>query len=225
MQNKEVNHSSTALVPKTNDKLLKIEKYNLDDLVFDLYWKVSKDNTEIAEICNQRLQKRKEVLAKHGQVASTFQFSTITSHDVKLFLEKFALTINKTFAKKQRQMMDKALDVIDELQSLAANCKDTLEVWYARLKDEYKKDDLNSMVRAGSMLQRERQQLADIVQSLAQLTGKVKTYITVDVLRQQVLSMVQVIENDGELTQEKKIDLLDRLNQSLEIKIHQQVEE
>jgi hypothetical protein len=214
-----------ALIPKTNEKLLKIEKYNLEEVVFDLYWKVSKDQSEIADICNHRLEKRKEVLAKHDQVASTFQYATITSYDVKAFLEKFAATIQKNLSRKQRKMMERSLDVIEELQSLAASCKETLDVWQARLKDEHTKDDLASMVRAGTMLQRERQQLSDIVQSLAQLTGKVKTYITIDALQQHVITMIQVIENDEDISQEKKIQIMDKLNQAVQIRVHQQVED
>lgn len=210
---------------KKQSVLTRIERYNLSELCFRLYWNMSRDVEDIVIVLNNALQRKRDALLKEGMIDKSFDFSTITSVDVKTFLRKFHYKLENTLEGKERRMIDHAMDVVRTLQTLLNNASETMEIWYNKLMDAVGRDDSKLMTQAQRMLTVERQQISQIVDKLANLTGKVKTYISIDSLHSQVRSIAAIIEENDMISDDARLSILNEVMHSLEIEVSQMLED
>ena len=199
------------------EKLTRIEKYNVAELCWKYYLNLSREPDDIVHLLNKHLEAKRDVLLREHKVDPNFHFPKLTRMDVRIYLEKQHEQIEKYLGQQRKRMMEDSFDVIKKIQDLVIGCEETLGLWRSRLEDAVNKNDEKGLIRATVMLQKERQQLQGMVKDLAQLLGKVKTYISIDMMQQQVMSIADIIERDDMITEDVKIHLLQQVMQTMEI--------
>jgi hypothetical protein len=200
-------------------KLTRIEKYNLSELCWKMYVNMSGEADDLVHVLNHHLDLKLKVLIRENKVDPSFVFPKITRIDVRCFLEQQQEKISRYLGVQRRRMLEESFDVIKKIQDLTLSTEETMLMWQAKMEDALNKNNDRELMRASGMVQKERAQLQQLIKDLAQLLGKVKTYITVDALQQQVMSIADIIESAQGIEVSTKLNLLEQITQTLEITV------
>jgi hypothetical protein len=219
-----------TVVPRSRRMVLKeratlIERYNLEQSCWRIFWTTTQDITELTTILNNMLA-QKETTLKNAQGLHPNQYlSRLTNSDVVDFLEKYKRKISKVIGHREQKMMEATIDIVENIQRTAAGVMDTMDLWQEMLMNARGKDDLKEMILTNKMLSGERKQLIDYLQKLAELTGKVKTHISVDVLQENMQIVCQIIAQADVLSEDQKIGLLNQVQQSVTLTMSKSIDD
>jgi hypothetical protein len=202
-----------------------VEKYNLETMCWRLFWTTTQSIDELTNILNNNLAQKETALKKQNLLHPNQYLSRLVDKDVVEFLDKYKRKIEVTLGNRESQLMDQTFDIIEQIQRTAMNVMETMEMWQSKLSDARGKDDLKEMVITSKMLSGERKSLVDYIQKLAELTGKVKTHISVNVLQENVQIICEIIGNSEVLDENQKLTLLSQVQQSITLSITKSVDE
>lgn len=202
---------------KQKGKLTRIERYNVAELCWKLYLNLSREPQDIAVLLNKHLASKRDAFLRAGKIDEEFNFPQLTRMDVRVFLETQQKRIDNYLGNERKRMMESSFDVIKKIQSLAIDTEETMGVWKARLEDALNRGDDRALVRATTMLNKERDQIHRMIKDLAQLLGKVKTYISIDMMHAQVMSIADIIDQDDAINDDAKIHLIQQISRTLDV--------
>ena len=202
---------------KQKGKLTRIERYNVAELCWKLYLNLSREPQDIAVLLNKHLASKRDAFLRAGKIDEEFNFPQLTRMDVRVFLETQQKRIDNYLGNERKRMMESSFDVIKKIQSLAIDTEETMGVWKARLEDALNRGDDRALVRATTMLNKERDQIHRMIKDLAQLLGKVKTYISIDMMHAQVMSIADIIDQDDAIDDDAKIHLIQQISRTLDV--------
>ena len=202
-------------VPPHRDKNTLIEKYNLEQICWRLFWTTTQTITELTTILNNNLAQKETTLKLKQHLHPNQYMSRLTEADVIDFLEKYKKKISRLVGQREHRMMEATIDIVEGIQRTAVGVMDTMDLWQEKMMDARGKDDLKEMIQTSKMLSGERKSLVDYLQKLAELTGKVKTHISVDVLQENMQVVCEIIEGNPMLDDNQKLALLSQVQQSV----------
>lgn len=201
---------------KKKNQLTRIEKYNVAGLCWKYYLNLSREPQDIAVLLNEHLVKKRDAMLRAGRIQDTFHFPKLTKMDVRAFLEAQQNRIDKYLGSERKKMMEASFDSIKKIQDLAIDTEETMGMWKAKLVDALNKGDDKKLVRATHMLNKERDQLHKMIKDIATLLGKVKTYISIDMMHSQVMSIAEIIDRNEEIDDEIKLHLIREISVTLD---------
>lgn len=215
---------SRKILPVTEQNTL-IEKYSLDQMCWRLFWTTTQNIDELTLILNNNLVQKESALKSQSLLHPNQRLSRLTAHDTISFLNKYKDKIEKVIDGREEQMKEVTFDIIDQIQRTAVNVMETMELWQAKLGDARGKDDLKEMMLTSKMLSAERKSLVEYLKQLAELTGKVKTHISVSVLQENIQIICQIIAHSEMLDENQKLALLSQVQQSVTITVSKSVDD
>lgn len=202
---------------KKKDKLTRIEKYNVAELCWKYYLNLSREPEDIVMLLNNHLTNKRDALLRAGKIQDKFHFPKLTKMDVRVFLETQQERIDKYLGGERKKMMEASFDSIKKIQELAIETEETMRMWRAKLEDALNKNDDKKLRMASKMLKDERESLHRLSKDIAQLMGKVKTYISIDMMYSQVMSIADIIEQAEEIDEDTKIHLIKQISTTLDV--------
>lgn len=186
-------------VPKKYSNLRaksKIIQYGLAEKV--TYWAFTEKRTlkEIAALCNKDLEQRND-----GK-----EYVEISSINVQIFVNQERK--EQTDEVKDLMKSGQVGDVMDELKVLIIALKE--KFWTMFEKENVGKTGTSDFVRLHNALHED-------IKLLANLQGKLRSYITFDTLAENIMRIIDIVESDKELSNRDKKRLIYKIRDVLTI--------
>lgn len=168
----------------------KIQKYNLEKTVIDLWVNDNLNFTEIAKSCNVELEIRKSV-------GDETPYSKVTPMNIKNYLD----TVRDKLTCVEQDFFEqsiKGVKVVDKVKHLSALVKSAYErkqMIREMVVDSIEKDDKITALAALQQDRQNDQSIEGVVKTLSTLESKLKTYITVDTVKGVFMRVIDTIHN------------------------------
>lgn len=184
----------------------KVQRYELDNLIWSNYVLGNLTTTEIVNVCNNDLKKR------FGD--SVFPFGEVTNNDVSSYVQKLSDAIKKRQDEGLAQKIDVVFNIVDELQNIAIEVKKDMDLVSQRsrtLLDDSEQDVSleNRYFRWAEAFHRNITSFKDLTQLLANIQGKFQgTVITLNVVDEKFKEILTVIRDTTVIPNNMKRQLL-----------------
>jgi hypothetical protein len=211
--------------PVQKDRATAIERYNLEQMCWRVFWTTTQDITELTNILNNNLAQKETALKKNKHLHPNQYLSRLVEADIVAFLEKYKRKISNVIGHREHKMMEQTIDIVERIQQTAVGVMDTMDLWKEMLMHARGKDDLKEMMLTNRMLASERRQLIEYLEKLAELTGKVKTHISVDVLQENMQIVCKIIQQADLLNETQKLGLLNQVQQSVTLTMSKSIDD
>ncbi len=194
----------------------KIERYNMEDYAWKLFFNFSKEPKDIADLCNIELHNRRSHLEKVGRLPSGWKHERITTTDVNNFIHRMQMHIDYMEGRRLEKIYRSTLDTVRQLQLVLTEIKDWYQAWQDIVKSYLAQGKIDAAAELYKLMQKDRTHVMQASKILSDIKGKVKTHIHVDVLKMHLRNLIGVVESSENLPDDQKDILLSEIGEVIE---------
>lgn len=198
----------------------KLERYELDKLVWSNYVLGKLTIPETVNVCNEDLKKRFEDNPPFGKVEAI---------DVSSYIEKIHREIKKKADSTLQEKVDIVFNIVDQLQNIAIQVKDDMDIVRGRARKYLEESDVDSSIDQTAALAAENKYFKwddafhkdilafkDIAQLLASVQGKISTNITLNVVDEKFKIILETVRDSQVIPNNMKRALLAEIKDKID---------